>query len=107
MKRLDDILSNKMKKKSKHEIEKSDEETEDTGGADGQIHELPGERIMTDTVSRGSDSTIHTAMEHLHLDSSVSVYKEKKLEYRNPLKVETGPDQAKCPVFRGFWYIEL
>ena len=33
--------------------------------------EIPGERATTDTVIRGPESTIHTALENLHLDSRV------------------------------------
>ena len=32
---------------------------------------MPGERVTTDTVERGPESTIHAALENLHLDSRV------------------------------------
>ena len=34
--------------------------------------EISGERVTTDTVERGPESTIHTALENLHLDNKVS-----------------------------------
>ncbi|XP_060562548.1 midasin-like, partial [Ruditapes philippinarum] len=83
--RLDDLLSTKLKKKSRTEAERDGEESEDKCEADGEIHELPGERILTDTVARGSDSTIHTAMEHLYLDSNIFDLESLRSELENQL----------------------
>lgn len=35
---------------------------------DEMKQEIPGEIVTTATVARGGDSTIHTDMQHLHLD---------------------------------------
>ncbi|XP_053396218.1 midasin-like isoform X2 [Mercenaria mercenaria] len=83
--KLDDLLSNKLKKKSKIEADKTQEESAEAVEADGQVHELPGEIIATETVARGSDSTIHTAMEHLHLDSNTFDLESLRSELENQL----------------------
>lgn len=70
--KIDELLGKKLQKKSKTESKNIHDESEDTVEADSQVIELPGERIATETVARGDDSTIHTAMEHLYLDNSVS-----------------------------------
>lgn len=66
------MMSTKLKKKSKTDSDNiQEDDSEVTMDTEGEGHELPGEVISTEMVARGHDSTIHTAMEHLHLDSTV------------------------------------
>ena len=62
-----------MKKSSQDKDSKLDGETEEDQSVDVDSDkiEIPGERATTDTVMRGPESTIHTALENLHLDSRV------------------------------------
>jgi hypothetical protein len=68
------MTSTKLKKKSKTEdADTNNEDLEAAMDTEGQGQQIPGEIISTMTVARGSESTIHTAMEHLHIDSTVSI----------------------------------
>ena len=41
------------------------------GEGEGQTVEVEGEKVLTLTVDRGPDSSVHTALEHLHLGAQV------------------------------------
>ena len=70
---IETLHSAKLKKTSQERDSRLDGEEEDKENGAGESNkiEIPGERATTDTVMRGPESTIHTALENLHLDSRV------------------------------------
>lgn len=48
------------------------DQEEDSDGGQGH-YELPGDKVATATVARGAESSLHTALEQLDLDSQVRI----------------------------------
>ncbi|XP_035825952.1 midasin isoform X2 [Aplysia californica] len=70
---MDAEAPEKRAKKAKESKEQDSGETKEGGdGQDGQAVEVEGDRVLTMTVDRAPESSIHTVLEHLHLGSQVS-----------------------------------
>ncbi|XP_041350636.1 midasin-like [Gigantopelta aegis] len=61
-----------------HRGEQSEGEDNMDEGEDGKT-DIPGERVTTTTVERGPESSIHTVLDHLHLDTAGSELDVDKL----------------------------
>lgn len=72
---IEDLPSAKLSKISQEKDARLDVEIENDKTDDDSAEkiEIPGERVTTDTAERGLESSVHTALENLHLDSKVIV----------------------------------
>lgn len=69
---IETLPSAKLKKSKQDKDSRLDGDVdENIDNDDDHKVEVPGERVTTDTVERGPESTIHTALENLHLDNKV------------------------------------
>ena len=67
----------KLKPKKKTEQDSVIDGTSETMEIEeSEKHEIKGDIVTTQTVARGNESTIHTAMEHLLIDNMVCCFCE-------------------------------
>ncbi|KAL4232858.1 AAA ATPase midasin [Mactra antiquata] len=90
-----EISSSKLRKniKDKQGIDDNDDVEDVDMDTDVDKEDIPGERVLTDMVARGNDSTIHTALEYLHLDNNVFELEQLRSELESELGSWTQSNQ--------------